>query len=518
MGHKKMEKPESCTMVVFGASGDLTKRKLVPALFNLQQEGLLPDQFNVIGFGRREMSSDEFRQKAKVEYREFLTEKVIDPEKWEQFIAKWQYVSGNFDDPEAYKKIQAKLEGKSGSPDGVQSAATNCIFYLATPPKFFSIVVQNLAALKLTEERDGQWKRVIVEKPFGRDLESALTLNKELKELVAEHQIYRIDHYLGKETVQNIMVLRFANGIFEPIWNRRYIDHVQITVSETLGIESRASYYETSGALRDMVPNHMFQLLSLIGMEPPSSFDAEAVRNEKSKVLKAIRPMSDADILTHAVRGQYGRGTVDGKNAVGYRQEPDVNPQSRTETFAAMKLFIDNWRWAEVPFYLRTGKRMASRTSEISIRFKCAPFQIFRDTSAENLCSNELFLQIQPQEKITLSFEAKIPGPEVEVRPVAMNFNYADTFREMPTTGYETLIYDCMMGDATLFQRSDQIESAWSIVSPILQVWGALPPHHFPNYAAGTWGPEEANQLIAADGRHWREIDDYARRKAAEAA
>jgi glucose-6-phosphate 1-dehydrogenase len=515
MGHKKMEKPESCTMVVFGASGDLTKRKLVPALFNLQQEGLLPDQFNAIGFGRREMSSDEFRQKAKVEYREFLTEKVVDPEKWEQFIAKWQYVSGNFDDPEAYKKIQAKLEEKS---DGAPSGATNCIFYLATPPKFFSIVVQNLAALKLTEEREGQWKRVIVEKPFGRDLESALTLNKELREMVSEHQIYRIDHYLGKETVQNIMVLRFANGIFEPIWNRRYIDHVQITVSETLGIESRASYYETSGALRDMVPNHMFQLLSLIGMEPPSSFDSEAVRNEKSKVLKAIRPMSDADILTHAVRGQYGRGIIDGKSVVGYRQEPDVNPQSRTETFAAMKLFIDNWRWAEVPFYLRTGKRMATRTSEISIRFKCAPFQIFRDTSAENLCSNELFLQIQPQEKITLSFEAKIPGPEVEVRPVAMNFNYADTFREMPTTGYETLIYDCMMGDATLFQRSDQIESAWSIVSPILQVWGALPPHHFPNYAAGTWGPEEANQLIAADGRHWREIDDYARRKAAEAA
>jgi glucose-6-phosphate 1-dehydrogenase len=343
-------------------------------------------------------------------------------------------------------------------------------------------------------------------------------LNKELRELVAEHQIFRIDHYLGKETVQNIMVLRFANGIFEPIWNRRYIDHVQITVAETLGIESRASYYETSGALRDMVPNHMFQLLSLIGMEAPNSFDSEAVRTEKAKVLQAIRPMSDSDILTHAVRGQYGRGMIGGKSVVGYRQEPDVNPQSRTETFAAMKLFIDNWRWAEVPFYLRTGKRMSTRTSEISIRFKCAPFQIFRDTSAEDLCSNELFMQIQPQEKITLSFEAKVPGPEVEVRPVAMNFNYADTFREVPTTGYETLIYDCMMGDATLFQRSDQIESAWAIVSPILQVWGALPPHHFPNYAAGTWGPEEANQLIAADGRHWREIDDYARRKAAEAA
>jgi len=507
MSRKEMAKPDACTMIVFGASGDLTKRKLVPALFNLQLEKLLPDNFNVVGMGRREMSSEQFRDKAKIEYKEFLTEKVVDPDQWERFIARWQYVSGQFDDPAAYKKIKETVENTQPIEVG-GSNPKNYIFYLATPPKFFGTVVQHLAEMKMTEEKEGQWRRVIVEKPFGRDLESAL----------AEHQIFRIDHYLGKETVQNIMVLRFANGIFEPIWNRRYIDHVQITVSETLGIESRAGYYETSGALRDMVPNHMFQLLSLIGMEAPNSFDSEAVRTEKAKVLQAIRPMSDSDILTHAVRGQYGRGMIGGKPVVGYRQEPDVNPQSRTETFAAMKLFIDNWRWAEVPFYLRTGKRMATRTSEISIRFKCAPFQIFRDTSAEDLCSNELFMQIQPQEKITLSFEAKVPGPEVEVRPVAMNFNYADTFREVPTTGYETLIYDCMMGDATLFQRSDQIESAWSIVSPILQVWGALPPHHFPNYAAGSWGPEEANQLIAADGRHWREIDDYARRKAAEAA
>jgi glucose-6-phosphate 1-dehydrogenase len=517
MSRKEMAKPDACTMIVFGASGDLTKRKLVPALFNLQLEKLLPDNFNVVGMGRREMTSEQFRDKAKIEYKEFLTEKVVDSAQWDRFIARWQYVSGQFDDPEAYKKIKETVE-KTQPLEVGGSNPTNYIFYLATPPKFFGPVVQHLAEMKMTEEKEGQWRRVIVEKPFGRDLESALALNKELRELVAEHQIFRIDHYLGKETVQNIMVLRFANGIFEPIWNRRYIDHVQITVAETLGIESRASYYETSGALRDMVPNHMFQLLSLIGMEAPNSFDSEAVRTEKAKVLQAIRPMSDSDILTHAVRGQYGRGMIGGKSVVGYRQEPDVNPQSRTETFAAMKLFIDNWRWAEVPFYLRTGKRMSTRTSEISIRFKCAPFQIFRDTSAEDLCSNELFMQIQPQEKITLSFEAKVPGPEVEVRPVAMNFNYADTFREVPTTGYETLIYDCMMGDATLFQRSDQIESAWAIVSPILQVWGALPPHHFPNYAAGTWGPEEANQLIAADGRHWREIDDYARRKAAEAA
>jgi glucose-6-phosphate 1-dehydrogenase len=517
MSRKEMAKPDACTMIVFGASGDLTKRKLVPALFNLQLEKLLPDNFNVVGMGRREMTSEQFRDKAKIEYKEFLTEKVVDPDQWERFIARWQYVSGQFDDPAAYQKIKETVENTKAIEVG-GSNPTNYIFYLATPPKFFGTVVQQLAEMKMTEEKEGQWRRVIVEKPFGRDLESALALNKELRELVAEHQIFRIDHYLGKETVQNIMVLRFANGIFEPIWNRRYIDHVQITVSETLGIESRAGYYETSGALRDMVPNHMFQLLSLIGMEAPNSFDSEAVRTEKAKVLQAIRPMSDSDILTHAVRGQYGRGMIGGRPVVGYRQEADVNPQSRTETFAAMKLFIDNWRWAEVPFYLRTGKRMATRTSEISIRFKCAPFQIFRDTSAEDLCSNELFMQIQPQEKITLSFEAKVPGPEVEVRPVAMNFNYADTFREVPTTGYETLIYDCMMGDATLFQRSDQIESAWSIVSPILQVWGALPPHHFPNYAAGTWGPEEANQLIAADGRHWREIDDYARRKAAEAA
>ena len=351
---------------------------------------------------------------------------------------------------------------------------------------------------------NGRWARVIIEKPFGRDLDSARDLNREIKQILEEKQIYRIDHYLGKETVQNIMVFRFANGIFEPIWNRRYIDHVQITAGEIVGVEQRGGYYETAGAMRDMVPNHLFQLVSLTAMEPPISFHADAVRDEQAKALHAIQIPTPEDVLSMAVRGQYGEGHIGDEHMAAYRSEANVAPDSTTETFAGLKLRIDNWRWADVPFYLRTGKRLAKRTTEIAIQFKRAPFQLFRDTPVENLETNRLVLYIQPEEGLSLRFGAKIPGPIMHMGGVEMKFNYVDYFGRTPSTGYERLIYDCMLGDATLFQRADMVEAGWSVITPILDVWKALPPRSFPNYAAGSWGPKEADDLLARDGRWWR--------------
>ncbi|HEX5230154.1 MAG TPA: glucose-6-phosphate dehydrogenase, partial [Bryobacteraceae bacterium] len=371
-----------------------------------------------------------------------------------------------------------------------------------TAPTFFGPIVTQLGEAGLVQEDHG-WRRVIIEKPFGRDYESAVALNKEIRKVLEEKQIYRIDHYLGKETVQNILVFRFANGIFEPIWNRRYIDHVQITVSETVGVEQRGMYYDKAGTLRDMVPNHIFQLISLTAMEPPVSFDADVVRDEQAKILKALSPMTDEEVLTRTVRGQYGEGSEGNNRVPGYRAEPYVAPDSRTETFVAMKLFIDNWRWADVPFYLRTGKRMPRRATEIVIQFKRAPFVLFRKTAVDRLNPNRLILHLQPDEGISLSFGAKIPGPVVQIGDVDMNFNYTDYFNATPQTGYERLLYDCMLGDATLFQRSDMVETAWHVVAPILDVWEALPPRRFPNYAAGTWGPHEADELLTKDHRHW---------------
>jgi glucose-6-phosphate 1-dehydrogenase len=348
---------------------------------------------------------------------------------------------------------------------------------------------------------------VIIEKPFGRDLDSARALNAEIQKVLAESQIYRIDHYLGKETVQNIMVFRFGNSIFEPVWNRRYIDHVQITVSETVGVELRGLYYEEAGAMRDMVPNHIFQLIALTAMEPPISFDADAVRDEKAKVLRAIQPITPEEVLTRSVRGQYGPGTVKGAPAPGYRTEPDVAPDSSQQTYVAMKLMIDNWRWADVPFYLRTGKRMPKRMTEISIHFRRAPFLLFRKTSVEQLTPNQLTIQIQPEEGIKLQFGGKVPGPVVTMGSVDMSFKYSDYFGSTPNTGYETLLYDCMKGDPTLFHRADTVDVGWSVVTQILDVWAALPPRNFPNYPAGTWGPKEADDLLAHDGRQWRNSD-----------
>ena len=488
---------DPCVMVIFGASGDLTKRKLIPALYNLAKDNLLSKEFALVGVARNEMSSEQFRDMIGKEIGDFATTKV-DPDLWHWFARRIYYISGDFDDPKVYEELGKVL----GDVDKEHGTRGNYFYYLATAPSFFATVVKQLGAAGLVSEERG-WRRVIIEKPFGRDYESAKNLNKEIRQVLDEKQIYRIDHYLGKETVQNILVFRFANGIFEPIWNRRYIDHIQITVAETVGVEQRGSYYDKAGTLRDMVPNHIFQLISLTAMEPPVSFDADVVRDEQTKILRALQPMTDEEVLVRTVRGQYGEGVVNGTKVAAYRNEPLVAPDSRTETFVAMKFFIDNWRWADVPFYLRTGKSLPKRVTQIVIQFKRAPFVLFRRTAVNRLEPNRLILHLQPDEGISLSFGAKIPGPVVQIGGVDMNFNYTDYFNATPQTGYERLLYDCMLGDATLFQRSDMVETAWHVVAPILDVWEALPPRRFPNYAAGSWGPPESDELLAKDNRHW---------------
>jgi len=488
---------DPCIMVIFGASGDLTKRKLIPALYNLAKDNLLSKEFALVGFARNELTSEQFRDMIGKEIGEYATTKV-DPDLWQWFARRIYYMAGDFDDPAAYDKLRDLLV----QIDKEHGTRGNYFYYLATAPGFFSPIVKQLGAAGMVSEDKG-WRRVIIEKPFGRSYDSAVALNKDIRQVLDEKQIYRIDHYLGKETVQNILVFRFANGIFEPIWNRRYIDHVQITVAETVGVEQRGSYYDKAGTLRDMVPNHIFQLISLTAMEPPISFDADVVRDEQAKILKAIPPPTDEEVLVRTVRGQYGEGIQDGVKVPAYRAEPMVPPDSRTETFVAMKLYIDNWRWADVPFYLRTGKRLPKRTTQIAIQFKRAPFVLFRKTAVDRLEPNRLVLHLQPDEGISLSFSAKVPGPVVQIGDVNMNFNYTDYFNATPQTGYERLLYDCMLGDATLFQRSDMVETAWHVVAPILDVWEALPPRKFPNYAAGTWGPPEADELLTKDHRHW---------------
>ena len=488
---------DPCIMVIFGASGDLTKRKLIPALYNLAKDNLLSKEFALVGFARNELTNEQFRDMIGKEIGEYATTKV-DPDLWHWFARRIYYMAGDFDDPAAYEKLRDLL----AQIDKEHGTRGNYFYYLATSPSFFSPIVKQLGAAGMVSEEKG-WRRVIIEKPFGRSYDSAVALNKDIRQVLNEKQIYRIDHYLGKETVQNILVFRFANGIFEPIWNRRYIDHVQITVAETVGVEQRGSYYDKAGTLRDMVPNHIFQLISLTAMETPISFDADVVRDEQAKILKAIPPPTDEEVLVRTVRGQYGEGMQDGVKVPAYRAEPMVAPDSRTETFVAMKLFIDNWRWADVPFYLRTGKRLPKRATQIAIQFKRAPFVLFRKTAVDRLEPNRLVLHLQPDEGISLSFSAKVPGPVVQIGDVNMNFNYTDYFNATPQTGYERLLYDCMLGDATLFQRSDMVETAWHVVAPILDVWEALPPRKFPNYASGTWGPPEADELLTKDHRHW---------------
>jgi glucose-6-phosphate 1-dehydrogenase len=491
-----------CSVVIFGAGGDLTKRKLIPALYNLVREGLLSSDFAVVGFARQPIGTDGYRGKLEREMQQFATSEVT-PEQWGWLKERVYYCQADFTEPDAMRKLGEVLK----QVDAERGTRGNVLFYLATAPEFFDDVVRKLAEAGLTQEKGGAWRRVIVEKPFGRDLESARQLNRELRKLLEEHQIYRIDHYLGKETVQNLLVFRFANGIFEPIWNRRYVDHVQLSVGETVGVESRGDYYDRSGALRDMVPNHIFQLITLVAMEPPISFEADAVRDEQTKVLRAIAPMSPEEVLQRAIRGQYGDGFVCGKKLAAYRSDPKVRPNSGTETYVAMKLNIDNWRWTGVPFYLRVGKAMPKRYTEIAITFKRPPFTLFRDTPIDKLTPNQLVINIQPDEGISLVFGAKVPGATVRLGRVQMDFKYADHFGSTPSTGYERLLYDAMGGDATLFQRADMVEAAWKVVGPVLDVWQSLPPRNFPNYAAGSAGPKEAEELLAKDNRSWRAIE-----------
>jgi glucose-6-phosphate 1-dehydrogenase len=491
--------------VIFGSTGDLTRRKLVPALYNLKESGLLSDELAVVGVGRQPLDTEGFRAQLREAAGEFIRNDRQSDSDWDEARWRWleerlTYVEGDFRRPETYRALAetcARL-------DQERRTGGNYLFYLATPPQFFCEIGEFLGQSGLGIEENGRFRRVIVEKPFGSDLESARALNDRIRQVLHERQIYRIDHYLGKETVQNILFLRFANGIFEPIWNRRYVDHVQITVAEEVGVESRAGYYESAGTLRDMVPNHLFQLLALTAMEPPTSFDADAVRDEKSKVLGAIQPLQPETVLTQVVRGQYGPGTLDGARVAGYREEPGVQPHSRTETFVAMKLYVENWRWAGIPFYLRTGKRLPKRATEIAIQFRSPPLRLFQGMGVGDVPPNTLVLHIQPDEGVSLSFEAKVPGQAVRGGHVRMRFEYADYFGERPSTGYETLLYDALCGDATLFQRADHVEEGWEVVAPVQDVFQALPARDFPNYAAGTWGPAAADDLLKRDGRRWR--------------
>jgi glucose-6-phosphate 1-dehydrogenase len=497
-------------MVIFGASGDLTHRLLFPALYNLARTGLLPKQFAVIGADIVNQSVDDWRNSLRKMLEGFINNPnsenridAVDEGAWERLTARMAYIQGDFGDPELFERLRQQLS------DVARDCQTggNCLFYLAVADRFFGPLVDQLghAGLLNEEARDGEpqhWRRVVIEKPFGHSVDSARELNARIRRQLREEQIFRIDHFLGKETVQNIMAFRFANGLFEPIWNRDRIDHVQITVAETVGVEHRAKFYEVTGALRDMVPNHVFQLLAMVAMEPPSGFDARSVRNRKADVFAAISALKEAD----AVRGQYGAGTVLGQQVPGYREEPGVAPGSNTETYVAMRLCIDNWRWAGVPFYLRTGKRMSRRYSEIAIRFKHAPYAPFEDTHVEELPPNWLVIRIQPDEGIALQFEVKRPGPVVDLAAVQMDFNYRDWFPREPNVGYETLIYDCMIGDQTLFQRADMVEETWRVVQPVLDAWAATPAADFPNYASGSEGPRAADALLEQDGRAWRPV------------
>ena len=495
---------DPCVMVIFGATGDLTKRKLFPALYNLAKDDFLPHTFAIVGVGRQEMTSEEYRAQMCANLREFIPNGAADKlVKW--FEERTYYTGGDFDDD---KKLFGDLKELIGEVTAKHQIPDNYFYYMATPPELFANVTQKIVRNGLGKEDGEHWRRFIYEKPFGRDLASAKKLNADLLKSVKERQIYRIDHYLGKETVQNILVFRFGNSIFEPIWNRNFIDHVQITVAEKLGVEQRGGYYDSAGALRDMIPNHILQLVTLTAMEPPVSFEANSVRDEQAKILQAIQQYSPEDVLKKAVRGQYGEGKIGDERAAGYRSEDKITPNSNTETYAALKLSIDNWRWADVPFYVRTGKRMAARHSSIVIQFKRAPFMLFRDTSIEKLTTNRIVIHIQPDEGITLHFGAKIPGPIVNMGAVDMDFDYLDHFGEQVSTGYERLLYDCMIGDATLFQRADMVEAGWRIVDPVLDVWRALPARDFPNYASGTWGPRDADAMIENDGRAWKNLVD----------
>jgi glucose-6-phosphate 1-dehydrogenase len=491
--------PPSCAIVIFGANGDLTKRLIVPALYNLARTGLLPERLALIGVDHNDKTSEQWQS----DLHDFLAQSLgkdgtVEDRLWKPIAEDMTFLKGDFEKEETYKQLADLL----AELDKKKNLGGNVLFYMAVADRFFATIAEKLGKAGLVKQEGGGFRRLIVEKPFGHDLKSAKALNACLLKYLKEEQIYRIDHFLGKETVQNIMALRFANGLFEPIWNRDRIDHIQITVAESIGIEGRGNFYEKTGALRDMVPNHLFQLVAMTAMEPPVSFDAEDIRAKKAEMFKAVHPLTLGDV----VRGQYDSGIVAGQQVAAYRKEQNVAPDSNIETFVAMRVLIDNWRWAGVPFYLRTGKRLASRSTEIAIRFKRAPYALFRETPVEELDADWLILRIQPDESIRLRFNAKRPGPAMALESVAMEFKYKDWFQQAPAVGYETLIYDCLIGDTTLFQRADQVEAAWGVVEPVLEGWADTAPRHFPNYNAGSEGPIAANDLLARDGRSWRAI------------
>lgn len=495
---------ESCILVIFGATGDLTARKLLPALYNLAREGELPNHFACVGFARKEKTHDEYRDEMFSAISKYSRSKPIDPKIWNKFRDQLFYVGGDFDNDQAYLHLETFLKQL----DAQFSTKGNRVFYLSTQPSFFPMIIEKLHQNKLTShsaDSTNHWSRVIIEKPFGESLDSAKTLQTHITQYLSEDQIYRIDHYLGKETVQNLLVFRFGNSIFESAWNNHHIDNVQISVSEDLGIGTRGRFWEEAGMLRDIVQNHMMQLLSLVAMEPPRDLSADAIHDEKVKVLESIRPFSFTNIEESAVRGQYGPGFIQGQPAIGYRKEDQVPNTSWVETFVALRLYIDNWRWADVPFFVRAGKRLPKRSTEITIVFKKAPTYLFQH-SVKQLDPNILVIRIQPDEGISLKVACKAPGLNAMILPVKMNFRYSSYFGEEPPEAYERLILDCMAGDKTLFAREDEVMASWKLLTPLSQYWLNTPAKDFPNYSAGTWGPQAAEELLIRQGRHWRQL------------
>jgi glucose-6-phosphate 1-dehydrogenase len=501
-GRRMARSPEPCAMVIFGGSGDLTRRKLVPALYNLSRKRLIPGGFTILGLSRSAMTDEEYRRRLREWVDRQSEGPPSDTETWEPFSQGIHYLSADFHDPATYQKVRAALDQY----DATRGTEGNRIFYLATAPSDYADIIRNLGAAGLASEQSGGacWVRAIIEKPFGRDLVSARALNSEVHSVFTEDQVYRIDHYLGKETVQNLLVFRFANGIFEPIWNRQYVDHVQITAAEDIGVGTRGSYYEEAGALRDMIQNHIMQLIALVSMEPPPDFAPNSVRDEKAKVLRSIHPFTPDQIAQVAVRGQYGSGFIGGKQVQAYLEEKGVSPNSNTETYAAIRFTIDNWRWAGVPFYVRTGKNLAKRATEIAVTFRKTPHFIFQQTASDESDANVLAMRIQPNEGITLKFVAKLPGQSMNIRAVNMDFRYGSTFGLHLASAYERLLLDCMIGDPTLFDRVDSVEAAWTLVQPFLDAWGPGSTLPICRYESGSWGPAEADALLGRENRHWR--------------
>jgi glucose-6-phosphate 1-dehydrogenase len=497
------KRPLACVLTIFGASGDLTKRKLIPALYNLALDRRLPERFAVVGCARSEMTHEEFRNKMRAAVSQFSRTGLKDESVWQQFAANLYYVPADYNRLEGYEQLKEFVTGF----DHGSRALPARVFYLATPPEAYGTLIQHVSAAGLvTKESDQETRtRVVIEKPFGTDLQTAQELNRKVHEVLDENQVYRIDHYLGKETVQNIMVFRFANAVFEPIWNRRYVDHVQITAAETVGVENRGGYYEKAGVVRDMFQNHLLQLLCLTAMEPIVDFSPNAVRDEKGKLLKSVRPIAPEEVASAALRGQYGASKIGDKEAVGYQEEPGVAKNSATVTYAAFKFFIDNWRWEGVPFYLRAGKSMAKRVTEIAIQFKRPPLLLFKGSGKDDVSPNVLAMRLQPDEGVSLTFEVKPPGPEISVAPLSLDFKYEQAFGSSPPEAYETLLENCIEGDSTLFTRQDWVELAWSLMDPIIETWQISKPRDFPNYPVGSWGPKTADDFLQRDGRRWRQ-------------